>query len=471
MVIYPDLHFRLIPIFALSMLICTGIPGQRFKMVPKDFPTIQSAINSCIGGEMIMVSPGEYNELLTIHDKTMSIIAEDFAYERRDQLHRTVINAGGKGSAISVFGKLGTSVTLAGFTIKGGKGTEIDVWPGEMFFESNGGGVLLSGPTLNLRHCRFVNDSAESGGGVAVIAGALEMDSVFFDSCYAKNHGGALNLYSGSVNAKGCRFLSNASVADGGAVNASYSSGNVSFSNSEFISNLSAGQGGAISCRGSNLMIHQCRFGSNRSVTGGAIYLGTSGKNLSILRRSLFFANEASENGGAMYLNNSAEDSSVIEIRHCNFLGNKAASGGGLYLEFGHMRIANSIFSGNSGRDIFTSSSYGGYTGFDAIQILHNCFDESAVSDTDDSDPMPEEMPSEPGPDSPNPLGNLFGSPEFDPAFPGEYRLTINSICVDTGVILPPIPGFPPDETKAEDGNADKKVVPDIGMNEFIPEN
>jgi len=108
---------------------------------PADYSTIQDAINTASTGDVITVSPGTYNENLTISDKEITLQSDP------NDPTATVINGGGTGRTIS-FNNAGVSV-LEGFTITGG--TDSGLY------------TKLSSPTI--MRCIFTNNTGSSGYG------------------------------------------------------------------------------------------------------------------------------------------------------------------------------------------------------------------------------------------------------------------------------------------------------------------
>jgi hypothetical protein len=93
-----------------------GGSGDAVLMVPRNYATIQQAINAAKPGNIIQVSPGIYNENLTL-DKPVSLIAETFD-ETNPANNETIIDAGGTGTAILIPPGLTQMPTIRGFVIR-----------------------------------------------------------------------------------------------------------------------------------------------------------------------------------------------------------------------------------------------------------------------------------------------------------------------------------------------------------------
>jgi pectin methylesterase-like acyl-CoA thioesterase len=89
--------------------------------VPANYPTIQRAIDVSASGDLILVSPGVYNESLNFRRKAVTLSSTNPA--DLNVVRSTVIRAVGKRSAVSfITGETSNSI-LSGFTISGGYGT------------------------------------------------------------------------------------------------------------------------------------------------------------------------------------------------------------------------------------------------------------------------------------------------------------------------------------------------------------
>lgn len=149
--------------------------------------------------------------------------------------------------------------------------------------------------------------------------------------------GGAVSVGNdASVSFLDCKFLSNHSEDDGGAI--FNRAGTLSVKNCNFENNSAKVSGGAIA-NFRQLDIFKCIFKENKSHNGGAIY--NSHYSILNLRVSKFRKNSANMFGGAIYNygDMSADESS--------FRGN-VSSGGGAILNYGHAEVTSTPFKMNS---------------------------------------------------------------------------------------------------------------------------
>ena len=92
--------------------------GGDLIYVPRDYPTIQAAINAAGAGDIIQVSPGVYTENITL-SKPVSLVAETF-----DQVdpskNLVVLDGGGRAAVITIPAGLSQMPAIQGFVIRNG---------------------------------------------------------------------------------------------------------------------------------------------------------------------------------------------------------------------------------------------------------------------------------------------------------------------------------------------------------------
>ena len=76
-----------------------------FIRVPKDYPTIQAAVDAASSGDTIQVAAGIYYEHVTV-DKSLTLLGEDST--------TTIIDGGWAGTVVTV---TADNVNISGFTI------------------------------------------------------------------------------------------------------------------------------------------------------------------------------------------------------------------------------------------------------------------------------------------------------------------------------------------------------------------
>ena len=78
-------------------------------LVPEEYPTIQSAIDSSSDGNTVLVSAGTYYENINFNGKNISVIGED--------RETTIIDGGQNGSVVTFESGEEASAILNGFSI------------------------------------------------------------------------------------------------------------------------------------------------------------------------------------------------------------------------------------------------------------------------------------------------------------------------------------------------------------------
>ena len=123
--------------------------------VPKDFATIQAAIDAATSGDTIMVGPGVYRENIDFEGKGITV-------KSRHGPRKTVIDGGGLGPVASFRTNEGPDSELRGFTLRNGSGT----------YPLGGGGVeiLWASPTISANV--IAGNSGCGGGGIGIRFGS-----------------------------------------------------------------------------------------------------------------------------------------------------------------------------------------------------------------------------------------------------------------------------------------------------------
>jgi len=219
------------------------------RVVPDDFPTIQSAINAAVTGDRVIVRAGEYLESLVLANKDLVVVGESGA-------SLTIVRAP-VASRVVLIGPLVTRASIfRGFTFTGGEAA------------SGGGAFIQQSASCTFDSCRFVSNAARGTAQSSSYGGGL----------YVGQQGGAT--------IQDCEFVRNGAYVNeffndgyGGAI---YAGSDVfmDVTNTRFTSNLAAGfeggWGGAValataSSGAATAGFQECLFDSNFAGYGGAI--------------------------------------------------------------------------------------------------------------------------------------------------------------------------------------------------------
>lgn len=155
-------------------------------VVPSAYPTIQSAIDAALDGEVVVVLPGTYYVSLAVRAKRITIRSTD--PQDSGVVSATVLRPKpNSGRPVAAFGEY-TTAMLDGFTITGMIGCP----------ECATGAIYIRESSPIIRRNRIVDN--REGGIVAIESGARFLDNVFEDNvCSIRSiSGGAVHIY-------GCR--------------------------------------------------------------------------------------------------------------------------------------------------------------------------------------------------------------------------------------------------------------------------
>ena len=133
-----------------------GVPAKAAtRYVPSPYSTIQTAINSCNGGDTVIVAPGIYYERVRFWGKAITLKSSG-GYKV------TTINGSHAGSVVTFVNGEGNASVIDGFTISNGSGT----WAEYGF---SGGGLFCRNSSPTIKNCAVVGNNIGngSGGGIA----------------------------------------------------------------------------------------------------------------------------------------------------------------------------------------------------------------------------------------------------------------------------------------------------------------
>ncbi len=406
------------------------------------FTTVQPAIDAAAddGGGEVWVAGGVYDEsrddacgLVVCKDKVDlhgGFSGSETSRDKRDiEAHETVLDGSasrGGLPAYHVVRALNTrSAVIDGFTIRGGRAID---------GKSGGGFHAQSTVELSVRRCRFVDNKAcYGGGGMVSWYSPVEIeDCVFFDN-FAENGGGLFLTAGGRV--ERCVFLENSAALRGGAVDV-FSYLPSRFTDCVFTNNVCGGEGGAVSilryysCHGSlpcieddSLRNHcrfvNCLFHHNTAAKGGAVahhvpityLIYTSWKEEDepppepMFLNCTLANNSASEEGGGI-VNSVTVDSQTVSItskRGSTYAGDAKEDS-----EWVRLEARNCLLWGNE-PDQFSNTPTPTTNG---VRFHVNYSNVEGGYEGN---------------------GNLDSNPLFLDPENGDYRLSLDSPCVDSG--------------------------------------
>jgi hypothetical protein len=272
-------------------------PASAADHVVQPGQSIQAAIALSQDGDRILVQPGTYLEAIDNLGKAIEIVGTGGAAV-------TVIDATGLGtSAVTFFSDALESTRLAGFTVRGGTGTE------SAPMHSLGGGIRVHGIAGTLiEECVIESNTAILGGGIVSFVPLQFLDPW-----------SELPTLPRLVR---CVIRNNSAVRYGGGAY-----GLLIFEECEFENNVADWGGGTSQV----YLVDRCTFtGNHARIDGGGShgskYLGTSGGHLTTIKACAYELNTAVGEGGGAYLDNRVGFFFGIVVTHSMFLSNSSAT-------------------------------------------------------------------------------------------------------------------------------------------------
>ena len=170
---------------------CVSMAEAVDRLVPSQYPDIQAAINASSSGDVVVVSPGTYNQRLDIGGRNITLRSTLGAAA-------TIIDPQGAGGVvINSTNPAANGWTLDGFTIRNGLDS----------------GLYVSGVQCTVKNCVFLNNQASRGGAAQFRAGAIVS---LFDTQFTGNvantgefRGGAVHSEASTWSAENCKFTNN----------------------------------------------------------------------------------------------------------------------------------------------------------------------------------------------------------------------------------------------------------------------
>jgi len=401
--------FQLVLILVFSI---TESGYARIINVPEDFETIQGGIDAAEDRDTVLVQPGIYQENINYNSMNIVIGSLFLTTGNEDFIAQTVIDGAGQDVVIVMFeNQERHGSVLAGFTIQNG-GIGIVCWHASPTIlnciitgnssDQSGGGIRLSDSRSLIENCLIIENSANGGAGIYLHQGS---DALI----------------------RNCSILENQSTSSGGGLYIWRSEPIIE--DCVISGNSTDSRGAGIYCREANPRFIRCLITDHtvdiERESGAGMYCRNESR--PILEGCVFSGNSAA-NGGGIWM----RDRSYLTVRNCTFFGNHAESGSGSAIDGfdnSSMEIVNSIFWNNNAFSIDVQADRRATISFSDI--------ENGQEDVRNLDMI------EWG------EGNIDVDPQFVDAEEGDYHLTIDSHCIDTG---DPEAPEDPDGTRADIG-------------------
>ncbi len=166
------------------------------RLVPEDYPTIQSAIDVFADeGDTILVSQGTYVENIDYTGKNIYLTSDYFITEHDSSIHNTIIDGNQNGSVVTFYGSETRDAVLNGFTITNGSGR---YFSGSF---SHGGGLYIRDSSPSILNCLIKNNSIYGfgfGGGMMVKNSSALLSNLTVTENYSESFGAGGIFFSNS---------------------------------------------------------------------------------------------------------------------------------------------------------------------------------------------------------------------------------------------------------------------------------
>jgi len=273
----------------LTAMFCTcaaGISSADTLHVPSEYPTIQSAIDAAVNGDIVEIADGTYtgvgNKNLDFGGRAITVrgASGDPAL--------CIIDCEDDGRGFYFRNSEGQESVIVGLTVQNG-------------MHDYGGGVRCDTSSPSLIDCIFLMNSTST-----------QWDH--YDG------GGMFNDYNSHPTLTRCQFIANAAIHDAGGVFIGRDS-SATFTDCVFESNTAGIDGGGVCYydQGSDALFISCTFTGNSACDGAGLMAG--GSDSSVLSGCQFLNNSATRYGGAISLHNNAQ------LTDCVFSDNTAGVG------------------------------------------------------------------------------------------------------------------------------------------------
>lgn len=243
----------------------------------------------------------------------------------------------------------GPAVVVEGITFRNGRalGAGVDGFGGAIYLSSFGSVSIVS--------CRFEDNHAQQGGAIHwENAGAPDPAPSIRDCAFTGNVA-VLKAGAGAISVNGlrvedCAFDLNHSDGDAGALSLGRT---VAVTRCALRENSAGVDGGAVLLENTSPTLRDSLFlGNLAGDDGGAVHLRVGATTPALIAGCAFVDNVAASRGGGVFVSGidlGANSPSVrARLDLCQFFGNHAADGGGLYDLNALLDMASCVFSGNT---------------------------------------------------------------------------------------------------------------------------
>ena len=349
--------------------------------------TIQAGIDAAAGGDVVVVRLGIYKG---VGNKNINFLGRAITVRSENGPENTIIDCENDGRGFYFHSGETSSSIVDGFTIKNGNA-------------DRGGGIYCNSSSPTILNCTITDNTAsDRGGGVDCSnSSSPTITNCTFSGNSAVYGGGMCNVQTSSPTVTNCTFKDNSATWGGGMSNHSSSSPTVT--GCIFETN-SAETAGAIYCTEvSSPTITACTIsGNTASGDFGGIhcYRGAA----PAITNCIITGNSAGRFGGAIGCQDYAEPT----ITNCTITNNQADDGCGAFFCPGYPSwptVTNCILWGNTSQEVCQGTGN--------VTISYSNIDQDGYAGSN---------------------GNIRQNPLFLDPGNNDFRVQVDSPCIDTGL-------------------------------------
>jgi len=370
--IYGDSKMKKL-LFISVLFVASIINAQVLNVPSAEYPTIQSAIDSSVAGDTVLVASGEYVENINFNGKNI-LLASNFIFDSDTSfISNTIINGNNNGSVVTFNSGEDSTAQLVGFTIKNGHalyGAGIfcnhsnptfaflkvkenivgDCGP-NAGHSGSGAGIYLNFSNSSLNNIILEFNKVEcpgswlSASGIAIKnCNILLIELDVFASKNDHDNASGVSIDSSTVIIRKGNIHDIGTSSPGGGIQARNS--NLQIIESSIYNCTAYARGGGVSASNmENLTLFNVDIYNNQSDKGGGIYVENSKIDFKKLN---VFENRAIYNGGGVYIDNCSGYMSEIVLGKNNA---EQYPGGGAYFKDSELEITDISVSNNSAYD------------------------------------------------------------------------------------------------------------------------
>lgn len=207
MTIWSVFMTRMTIFFALSLVLAGGmgldLPSAQARewWVPQQAPTIQAAVDSCVSGDVVVISPGIYDDCTNYSENVNHIVVLSDGVSLRGSTGDpadVILDAGYQGRCLEIR-SLSGDVVIEGLTLRRGK----SVSP---FGKGGAAFSIFSSPTF--RSCVFDSNQSDFGGSaLSASYGSLTVEDCLFTHNSTEGIGAAVQVSQAPTTISGCTIF------------------------------------------------------------------------------------------------------------------------------------------------------------------------------------------------------------------------------------------------------------------------